>query len=257
VGAPEDETGLGTGSLARFRTAVADDLRSLALLHDRELERDLIRALKNENGDGLFGLALRTERGKDALGTLEEGLADIPSELDQETMDLLAAEYADIYLNNGLGASPCESVWLDEDGLTMQEPMFQIREWYKRYGLAVADWRTRTDDHLVNQLQFVAFLMEQEPADKMLEEAACFMDEHLLRWIGGFGERVAVRSRVRFYGGLASLTAAYLDELRDLIVEVLSAPRPTPEEIEERMRPKTGLAVEVAAPFVPGSSPTW
>ena len=28
-----------------------------------------------------------------------------------------------------------ESAWMDEDGLIMQEPMFQIREWYARYGI--------------------------------------------------------------------------------------------------------------------------
>ena len=76
-----------------------------------------------------------------------------------QTLDILAAEYADIYLNNSLQAFPCESVWLDQEGLTMQEPMFQVREWYGRFGLQVEDWRKRTDDHLVNQLRFAAHMI--------------------------------------------------------------------------------------------------
>ena len=39
--------------------------------------------------------------------------------------DELAADFAAIYLTHGLSASPYESVWLDEEGLAMQGPMFQ------------------------------------------------------------------------------------------------------------------------------------
>ena len=87
-----------------------------------------------------------------ALGLLRAGLTDIPSSLGAESLDRLAADYADIYLTNGLRASPCESVWLDEDGLVMQGPMFDVRACYSRHGLAVPDWRRRSDDHLVHQL---------------------------------------------------------------------------------------------------------
>lgn len=252
-----DEAGSESDSLHRFCSAVAEDLRSLALLHSRELDRALLQALKQEHREDFLGLVLSGEQGREALRLFGEGLSEIPPELDRETLDLLAVEYADIYLNNSLGASPCESVWLDEDGLIMQEPMFQIREWYARYGIAVADWRKRTDDHLVNQLQFIAFLLEGTPAKTALEETARFLDEHLLRWIDGFGDRIGTRTGVRFYAGLALLTAAYLNEFRDLTASYLGASRPTQEEIEDRMRPKTGVAVEVPAPFVPGTAPTW
>ncbi|MEA3274731.1 MAG: molecular chaperone TorD family protein [Pseudomonadota bacterium] len=255
---PEQATdAVGAGPLARFCAAVAEDLRALALLHDRELERDMLLSLRKDCYEDFLGLELRGAKGREALALFREGLSDIPSALDQGTLDILAAEFADIYLNNGLGTSPCESVWLDEDGLIMQEPMFQIRQWYRRYGVAVEDWRKRTDDHLVNQLQFLAILLETEPGAERLEAAARFMDEHLLRWIEEFGERVATRSQVRFYAGLAFLTAAYLGELRDLMAELLGSPRPSAEEIEERMHPKAGVAVAGPAPFVPGAAPTW
>ena len=48
--------------------------------------------------------------------------------------DDLAADYAAIYLTYALRASPCESVWLDEDHLVMQGPTFAVREFYKRHG---------------------------------------------------------------------------------------------------------------------------
>jgi putative dimethyl sulfoxide reductase chaperone len=248
--------------LGAFRGAVAGDLRMLALLHDRELDRDLIHALWQEGYEDFLGLHLVGEAGRKSLTLLRSGLTDISAGLDAASLDRLAADFADIYLTHGLRASPCESVWLDEDGLVMQAPMFDVREWYRRHGLAVADWRQRSDDHLVNQLLFLAHLSAPEDgqeAGARLEEIARFLDEHILLWIGRFADRVANRCQTRLYAGLALLTAAYLEELRDLLVGLADAPRPTAEEIEARQRRRSAVSVPVAPPsaFVPGAGPTW
>ena len=240
-----------------LRSAVGEDLRLLALLHDRELDRELLTALQRECSEGFLGLLLQGERGRESIELLLAGLNELPAQPVAATLDRLAAEYADIYLNNGYHASPCESVWLDDDGLIMQEPMFQIRDWYKRHGLAVADWRMRTDDHLVSQLQFVVHLFELDQDSGSLDDAARFLDEHLLRWIEDFAQTVASRCETQLYAGLVLLTAAYLDELRDLLADVLDSPRPTNEEIEERMRPKATVAIAGPAPYVPGAEPSW
>ena len=237
-----------------------EDLLLLALLQDRELEAETLRDLRREEGEFL-GLRLATPAAQEALALLRQGLADIPLDPDAQTLDILAAEFADIYLNHHHQASPCESVWLDEDGLIMQEPMFQLRGWYQRHGLQVRNWRLRTDDHLVTQLQFIGFLLEGEATPERLEEIGRFLDEHLLRWIGAFGERVGARCQTRFYAGLTGLTAAYLEELRDLIALILGVPRPSPEEIAERMRPPRDiLGLTVAGPALPASAnegPGW
>jgi putative dimethyl sulfoxide reductase chaperone len=76
----------------------------------------------------------------------------LPEDLSPRTINELAADYAAIYLNNSLGAWPCESVWLDDDHLACQQPMFELRKIYAAAGFKVADWRNRFDDHLVLQL---------------------------------------------------------------------------------------------------------
>ena len=243
-------------ALRRFRKVVSEDLLTLALLHDQELDRERILAMWEHGYSDLLGLKLESDTGKEAVALFCQGLTDIPTSLDQESLDILAAEYADIYLNNSFSASPCESVWIDEDQLMMQEPMFQIRDLYTRHGLAVPDWRKRTDDHLVHQLQFISLLMEQD-SEENLHQVANFMDEHILRWIGDFAERLTRRCATRFYAGLAQLTAAYLDELRDLLAQVIGESRPSAEYIEERMRPKFSMAVDGPRPFVPGVAPSW
>jgi TorA maturation chaperone TorD len=247
---------LTSPSLARLRTAASEDLLMLALLHDRELDRELIHALWRDCYEDFLGLRLQGPRAARALALLREGLTEIPTELRQATLDWLAADYADIYLTYGLRASPCESVWLDDDNLTLQEPTFQVRAWYRRYGLAVTDWRKRSDDHLVYQLRFLAHLLDGEGELVDLTEVARFMDEHPLRWISQFAERVAGRCGTQFYAGLALLTSAYLEELRDLLAQVTGTPRPAPEELAAPLE-SVRRPLEVEGPFLPGGAPSW
>lgn len=245
------------GALERFCAAAAEDLALLALLHDRELDPELLLSLWEHCYEDFLGIALRTPRGRQAEELLREGLTEIPASRSEQAMDQLAADYADIYLTHGIGASPCESVWLDEDHLTMQEPMFEVRAWYRKHGLAVEDWRRRTDDHLVHQLRFLAHLMTTDgPREDALADTARFLDEHLLRWIDAFAGRVAARCATRFYAGLAMLTAAWLDEFRDLLADVLEEPRPALEPPDAAQR-RSAPPVEVAAPYLPGAGPGW
>jgi TorA maturation chaperone TorD len=244
-----------TDALRRFRGAVALDLMTLALLHDRELDAAEIAELKDSGFPACLAFRLQTQQGTAALELLQAAVAELPV-ADGPPLHELAADYAAIYLNHGYGAAPCESVWIDDDGLTMQQPMFQVRELYARYGLSAPDWRKRTDDHLVHQLQFLAVLAERDGAET-LGELARFLDEHLLRWVPDFAHRVAGRAATPLYAGLALLTAAYLDELREVVAQVLDEARPTPEEIERRLRPRRETVLPTPAPYVPGAAPSW
>lgn len=236
---------------------VADDLRILAALHDREPDTEILPVLRDAGFPQQLGLRLKSEdagKATDLFGKALEALGTAP---DRKALDDLAVDYAEIYLNHGYRASPCESVWFDDEGLERQEAMFQVREHYERHGLRVRNWRERPDDHLVHQLEFIALLFSREGADgPVLREAARFMDEHLLRWIDAFADRVSDRCETPFFAGLALLTAAYLTELRDLLAGLLGVPRPGAGEIEERMRSR---AKEHAVPaqFIPGSAPGW
>lgn len=245
--------------LTQLRAAASEDLLGLALLHDRELDRELIHALWHDCYEDFLGLRLLGQSAMRALSLLREGLTEIPTELCQATLDRLAADYADIYLSYALRAAPCESVWLDEDNLALQEPNFQVRAWYRRYGLAVTDWRKRSDDHLVYELRFLARLLggdwDGESVD--LTEAARFMDQHPLRWVPQFAERVAQRCDTRFYAGLALLTAAYLDELRDLLTELTGISRPTSQEPEAALLGSPPFPGEMEGPYFPGVAPSW
>ncbi len=240
--------------LEDFCAAVADDLDMLAALHDREPDVEFIAMLRQFRFPEGLGLLLESERGRQSARLLAEALETMPDRPGSELLDELAADYTSIYLTHAIQASPEESVWIDEEHLICQESMFQVRECYRRHGLVAPDWRRRPDDHLVLELQFIGQLFQRGYDEVRLAEAAQFLDEHLLRWLGRFATRVAHRCATPYFAGCALLTEAYCEELRDLLASLLGTPRPTPEEIEERMKPSR-TEEQVPVRFVPGVGP--
>lgn len=242
-------------ALEAFRAAVARDLGLLARAHHAELDDPLLGLLREGGFPQDMGLRLAGREGREALAFMAGAMAPLAVPLPAEVRDELASDYAAIYLTYGLHASPCESVWLDQENLGMQAPMFQVREFYRHFDLAAANWRMRPDDHLVLELHFIACLM-QDHHPQALPEAARFLDEHLLRWLPLFARRVSTRCATPFYAGVARLTMAYCDELRDVLAGLLQAPRPSAEEVEARMQPRS---VQGTAPlqYMPGMAPSW
>lgn len=241
-------------ALKTFSQVVADDLAMLTSLHDKEPDDLLLQALREEGFPQGLGLRLIGEGGSQALDLMKRALAALPEEIDESVLNELAADYANIYLNYGIHVSPEESVWIDEENLTCQDSMFQVRAWYEQYGLVAENWRIRPDDHLVLQLQFLAHLFSVVQTETDLDQAARFMDEHLLRWLSSFSERVAGRCDTPYFAGVALLTGTYCEELRDLLATILDESRPSPEEIEERMKPSR-RPEEVPVSFMPGMGP--
>ena len=245
-----------TPLLDEFKSAVSDDLMMLCVLHNAEPERELIKALRDADFPRGLGLRLTSETARGGVDLLSKALTALPEPVDEQILDELAADYANIYLTHGLQASPCESVWFDDEGLTHQQPMTQVRAQYRQHGLMAADWRKREDDHLVLQLQFLAHLLNTSQASSGIGEAARFMDEHLLRWLGKFSWRVAQRCATDYFAGVVLLSWGYCEELRDIMAEILREPRPRTEEIEVRMKPKREHRLEPVK-FMPGVEPSW
>ncbi|MDT3736216.1 MAG: molecular chaperone TorD family protein [Denitratisoma sp.] len=243
-----------SGELSReLAEALAEDAEALAALHDRELTRGTIAALREVGFPANLGLLPANERGRQTWRMMA---AALPREADPATLDRLAADYAAIYLTGAYGASPCESVWLDDDHLACQGPMFALRQLYAAAGLAAENWRKRPDDHLVLQLLYLAHAVRRAAGPDDLRRLAAMMDEHLLRWLPDFAERVSVRCEQPFFAVLAGLTLLWCEQLRDLLAERLGEPRPTREEIEVRLRPSQRTeAVPLA--YMPGTAPSW
>jgi len=253
VSTAEPSAGLGREE----RRAISTDLTTLAVLHDREPDSESLARLRQAPFQDWLGLRLTKPESGQALAFFDEALAGLPEPLDEVSLDELAADFARIYLGYRYKVAATESVWLTEENLVMQEPMFEIREAYAHYGLEVENWRTRSDDHLVLQLAFLAHVIAQEDRPYALIDAGRFMDAHILQWIQAFARRVTERAEQAYYAGLALATACYLDELRDLLVAATGEAR-RDTEIAEKIAPQQEPdEARDGSRFVPGTGPTW
>lgn len=238
-----------TGEMA---AALAEDAEALAALHDRELTAETIAALREVGFPHNFGLLPAGEHSIEAWRLMAAAL----EETDPGALDQLAVDYAAIYLTGAYGASPCESVWTDDDHLACQDAMFALRQIYAAAGLAAEDWRRRPDDHLVLQLLYIAHALRRSGGPEELRRLAAMLDEHLLRWLPDFATRVAARAETPFFAVLGRLTFAWCEQLRDLLAESLGEPRPTRKEIEARLKPQRRVEAAPLA-YMPGAAPSW
>jgi len=252
------DAGNGPHGITEERQVLADDLRLLAFLHDKEIDAATLKKLRAEPFASWLGLRLAGSEARAALDFLDQALAELPDEIDAAIIDRLAVDFARIYLHNHYGASPDESVWLTEENIVRQEPMFQVRTHYKRYGLEAENWRERADDHLVMQLSFLAHLVGVAENEEALPDAARFLDRHLLIWIKDFASVLAGRAEQKFYVGLALATACYLDELRDYLTDLTGEARRDAEFREEAFRRLRAPTEEAGAvPPTPVIGPGW
>ena len=231
---------------------LADDLDQLIRLHDRELDAATLAALKESSFP--LGLALQPsgEAGEMACANMS---AAVWGDL---SLDDLAADYAAIYLNNSLGASPYESVWLSDDHLACAAPMFELRDIYAAAGLQAKDWRSRFDDHFVLQLQYLRHVLAS--SKEAPEKLAKFNDEHLGYWFPDFAQRVSMQCDTPFYAALAELTHVWLISFRQLLDELYDLPIPEREQIGQRINRKLAMEKAEVSPirFMPGAQgPSW
>jgi TorA-specific chaperone len=231
---------------AELRDALVEDLDQLIRLHDRELDAEILAALKAAAFPNGLALAAADEAGRAAYSNMAAALHDLP------TLDELAADYAAIYLNNRFGASPYESVWLGDEHLACDRSMFELREIYAAAGWQVSDWRSRFDDHLVLQLQYLRQVLASAVVDP--EKLAIFIDQHLGYWLPDWAQRVSAHCNTAFYAALAELTYVWLLRFRELLGEIHDLPMPSREEMSALINRKLALDKAEIAPirFVPG-----
>jgi TorA maturation chaperone TorD len=247
---------------AEERRGWAEDLRLLALLHDREPTAELLEMLRVTPREDLFVLPLVDERGTRALDFLASVLEPDVTSVTPGGLDELAADHAAIYLTHTHRVHPSESPWIDPEGLTSQQPMFAVRDWYRHWGLEVPNWRIRPDDHLVVQLGFVAHLLDAVDHPASLVDAARFLDRHLLRWVGAFADGVTARCWMAYWAAVAEVTVVHLRTLRDRLARLPGCELTEMEPIEaEKKRLEADMMREqdsCATPaHVPGLEPSW
>ena len=149
---------------------------------------------------------------RDALGLMVSGLA-VGTDADD-----LVWEYRRLFIGPGLKpAPPWGSVYTDRECVMFGASTLALRRWMREQGIErTTDDRT-PEDHIGLMLALMAWIAQNRP--EALEE---YLREHLLTWAPHFLEELAQAAAHPFYEGLARLTKASLEGVRNaLAVEVV------------------------------------
>ncbi len=229
-----------------------DVLAFLARLHDREPDAALLEGIHDNQILEWLTEAAETPATLKAVQAFGDALHALPVPVDAETIDELACAYADIYLNYSYRLSPAGSVWLTEDNLERQIPMFTVRAWYEHYGFSVPNWRIRSDDHIVHELQFLGHLC-QNPSRATAVDAARFLDQNVLCWFADFCTGVKTQARQPFFAAGCALTLCFLEALRDRLEQLTGIKPLTKKDLPEY----ASCDVATEQPYMPGIAESW
>jgi TorA maturation chaperone TorD len=122
-------------------------------------------------------------------------------------------------------AQPYGSFWLEPDRRLMGDTTIAMAQLMRRHSLAIDEHTGLLPDHLVSELEFMAYLAHREAAEDTRESQAILLGEHLGIWVPQFLAALHTCQPRRHY----RMAAHYLNEvitwdLRRLAIS--SAPHP-------------------------------
>jgi TorA maturation chaperone TorD len=201
--------------------------RFLARAFRKEMDRDLL--------DEIIQLDFSANSGVQEIDKGFQMLVSFLQELNETTLVDLATDYARIFLGAGPrqagGAFPYESVYTSPHGLLMQEARDRVVEFYRQEGLQCSTDFHDPEDHIAQELEFVAYLcektgqaLEEKDDDAVvhyLQKQHGFIKSHLCAWAPRLCTDVASIAATDFYKAIALITSGYLVIDQNLLADLL------------------------------------
>lgn len=131
----------------------------------------------------------------------------------ESTLLLAKDEFKRLFAGPGsIPAPPWESVYRSQEHLLFGATTYQVRKKYHHFGLQYIRENNEPDDHLILELEFMAYLndlcMKQQDVQgvaDLLSSQIQFLDEHLCQWIPLFTEKILKAAKSDLYRGAALL----------------------------------------------------
>lgn len=169
---------------------------------------------------------------------VERGLAFLAGSLPEISVAAVREEFWRLFGTLGPAAAPpWQSVYLDRERTLMGEETLRVRALYARFGLAAERAVGVTDDHIGVQLQFLSELSRRTAdrleagddagAEALLAGQRECLEEHLLRWVHRFVEKVEAAAETGFYAGIARMTLGLFRTDRQFLEGALAEPART------------------------------
>lgn len=118
-----------------------------------------------------------------------------------EHADELRAEYARLFI---LGkpkvlAQPYGSYWLENEQTLMSRSTAEVRTLMRHHGVDVDRRSGLLPDHLVSELEFMAYLADHHALESTLTTQATLLHEHLAVWVPRFAAALRACEPPLFY----------------------------------------------------------
>jgi TorA maturation chaperone TorD len=186
----------------------------IAVLIEDEIFTDAPFA--SENPDVVAGLAM-----------LQQWAASYAEDAGAVFSDL-QVDWTRLFAGGGLvPIAPWESVYYTEERVLFSESTLDVRAWYRRFGLELANLHHEPDDHIGLEMLFIAHLArlglaaleegDEEALERAVQGQRDFCRQHLLVWAPTWSEQMVILAQTDFYRGLALIVRGALTELARLL----------------------------------------
>lgn len=212
--------------LARLRQGCYRLCGALWLYPDAERLAHLVAAARAWQGENAFLAAFAFFGPWQRLLTALHGLTEAEAAA-------LAATYVRLFLVNPDGGlcQAHESFYLGARGSAAGWSAAQLEREYAAAGLQLAPALQELPDHAAVELEFMAFLCQQEARAweekavtvglQTLERQGAFLRQHLGRWFPAFARQVAAADAADLYAITANAVTAFLPHDQELVALLL------------------------------------
>lgn len=211
MGNTEKEQGM---AVARQRSNIYG---LLASIYRQEVTADLLHQVKDPQFLGVLsdlGIQLET---------------DFFQKPEQELLDELAVEYTRLFLGPGQHISPYESVHHQrsggQSGQLWGESTAEVKKFIESTGLSYDPDYKGLPDHISVELEFMQQLTlreeqawreeDKDGAANCLKIEKKFIEDHLVRWVPAFCDKVIKEAELPFYREMTALTKNFIEFERE------------------------------------------
>ena len=143
---------------------------------------------------------------------------------DDELIEDLAVEYTRLFLGPGRHISPHESIHYERDdgdwGSHWGASTVEVKKFVESLGLEYKETDRSIPDHISVELELMQKVIEKEKqawsdtsgkdALHYLKIEKMFMEDHIMKWIPLFCDKVVADAELSFYREMAELTKSFL-----------------------------------------------
>ena len=176
----------------------------LSALYRDEIPLQLITAMQNDEFLNGLNEAVKGCGFMDLMSGAELMTKYLKSGSAKKLYKELRYDYADLFLNAGPNpVFPYESPIRSGEPVVMQEPVFELKEYFRKAGVHKNPGYRDLEEHIAVQMEFLRYVIEKEKEDLYLD----FFKNKYCKWVPAFCDQlVAASPASSFYQGLAHFT---------------------------------------------------